>query len=1019
MKVLVRFALAILWLGSVTDSPLAHAGATITIGSGFNNPSGIAVDASGNVFVADTDNSEVKELLAPGYTTINTLGSGFRYPRGVAVDASGNVFVADTGNNAVKEILAPAYTTINTLGSIFGSPVDVAVDASGNLFVAEQGPGRDEVEELWAPSYTNYFFFFFEFMDPSGLPISLQGVAVDASGNNVFVADSNNSAVMELMPPDYMRINTLGSGFINPSGVAVDASGNVFVADFGNNAVKEILAPGYTTVNTLGSGFFRPSGVAVDAGGNVFVSDSGNNAVKEILAAMPPTIAKVFGAATVALNGSTSLTFNISNPNTSATLTGVAFTDNLPAGMVVATPNGLTNNCGGTATAVASSSVVSLSAGTLAASASCTVAVNVQGTTVSVKNNSVQVTSTNGSTGNTSNASLTITQATPTVTATGGTFTYNGNPHAGSATATGGAGESLTIASLAYNGTGSTTYGPSSTAPSLAGTYTVTAHTNGDANNTAGDSTPTALTITKFNPLMAAFGGTFTYNGSPRAGSGQALGGAGEALPVTLSYQGISGTIYGPSATPPTNVGVYLVTAHTVGDANNNAEDSLPNALRINKATATVAVNEYCVPYDGSPHTASGTATGVISESLTSGLDLTATTHTAASEYLADAWNFNGSPNYNDANGTVNDSIVNAVIIAPTSAAAGSTGNTTSVASAGAGATYSWSITNGTITAGSGTASIAFTAGAVGTLTLNVTVTNSLSCSASKSANVTVSSMADLTLTLADNHSNTMIGNSVNYIIEVANPTGPSQIAATVTDTLPAGLGNGSWTCIAFGGAMCASGNGNALSDAVTLPVGSEAAYVYSATVISADATDQLTNAASVAVAAGSSDPNAANNSATDTDIVHIFIDGFEGTPLMRPNNIGNGADHVTTTVRVDANLLSGLSLSPTAVAVGRGTDGKELFTLELARFGNDYVLRTIVKDADGRSERTSWQTADMSIRLISFDWQSAATNTAGYFSVNGGGAALSVSPHDDQDRLTGLSVTVENNVPWLVLIAH
>jgi hypothetical protein len=60
-----------------------------------------------------------------------------------------------------------------------------------------------------------------------------------------------------------------------------------------------------------------------------------------------------------------------------------------------------------------------------------------------------------------------------------------------------------------------------------------------------------------------------------------------------------------------------------------------------------------------------------------------------------------------------------------------------------------------------------------------------------------------------------------------------------------------------------------------------------------------------------------------------------------------------------------------------------------------------------------------MSTRLVSFDWQSAATNTTGYLSVNGGGAALSVSAHHDQDRLTGLSVTVENNVPWLVLIAH
>jgi len=123
----------------------------------------------------------------------------------------------------------------------------------------------------------------------------------------------------------------------------------------------------------------------------------------------PPTIAKAFGAASIAVNSTTSLTFTITNPNTSTTLSGIAFTDNLPAGLVVATPGNLTNTCGGTATAADGSSSVSLSGGTLAPSATCTISVNVQGTTSGVKNNSVQVSSTNGGTGNTSNASITVT----------------------------------------------------------------------------------------------------------------------------------------------------------------------------------------------------------------------------------------------------------------------------------------------------------------------------------------------------------------------------------------------------------------------------------------------------------------------------------------------------------------------------------------------------------------------------------------------------------------------------------
>jgi NHL repeat len=83
-------------------------GTTTVLGSGFNEPVGVAVDRSGNVFVADTVNSLVKEIVAvngsiPPSPTILTLGSGFSQPEGIAVDGSGNVFVADQGHSVVKE----------------------------------------------------------------------------------------------------------------------------------------------------------------------------------------------------------------------------------------------------------------------------------------------------------------------------------------------------------------------------------------------------------------------------------------------------------------------------------------------------------------------------------------------------------------------------------------------------------------------------------------------------------------------------------------------------------------------------------------------------------------------------------------------------------------------------------------------------------------------------------------------------------------------------------------------------
>ncbi len=124
----------------------------------------------------------------------------------------------------------------------------------------------------------------------------------------------------------------------------------------------------------------------------------------------PPTISKAFGASSIPFGGSTSLTFTITNPNSGAQLTGVAFSDPLPSGLVVSAPNGLTGSCGGgTITATPGSSSVSLSGATLAASASCTFAVNVTATSSGTKNNVTGPVSSNESgAGGTASATLTV-----------------------------------------------------------------------------------------------------------------------------------------------------------------------------------------------------------------------------------------------------------------------------------------------------------------------------------------------------------------------------------------------------------------------------------------------------------------------------------------------------------------------------------------------------------------------------------------------------------------------------------
>src|SRR5271157_6002617 len=141
---------------------------------------------------------------------------------------------------------------------------------------------------------------------------------------------------------------------------------------------------------------------------------NGNTSSATLTVIRPPAISKSFGASTIPLSGTTNLSLTVSSANVNLTLNGVAFTDTLPAGLIVATPSNLSSTCSGTATATAGSSSVSLSGETLAPGASCTISLDVQGTTAGAKSNSVTVSSTNAGTGNTSTANVTVV-APPTI----------------------------------------------------------------------------------------------------------------------------------------------------------------------------------------------------------------------------------------------------------------------------------------------------------------------------------------------------------------------------------------------------------------------------------------------------------------------------------------------------------------------------------------------------------------------------------------------------------------------------
>ena len=255
---------------SPTSSGVAIAGysnSPVTLMSAYSEPTGIAVDAAGNLYIADQADNEAKKFAA-GSTTAVVIGTGFNAPSGVAVDVAGNVYVTDHGNNEIKMIPA-GTTTPAVFATGFNQPYGVAVDAAGNVYVADTNNNSIKKVPAGGGPQVNI---------GTGFNGPL-GVAVDIAGN-VYVTDYGNNAVKEILAVGGSTV-TIGSGFSQPYGIAVDAEGNVFEADAGSSTVREV-AVATEFPSTIGSGFTTPHGLAADGAGNVYVGDYGNSAIKEI-----------------------------------------------------------------------------------------------------------------------------------------------------------------------------------------------------------------------------------------------------------------------------------------------------------------------------------------------------------------------------------------------------------------------------------------------------------------------------------------------------------------------------------------------------------------------------------------------------------------------------------------------------------------------------------------------------------------------------------------------------------------
>lgn len=276
----MAWALVCLAAASGAQPPTMHYNPPIvTIGGGFNQPTGIAVDDAGNLYVADTGNNAVEEIPIGCLSSscVIAMSGGFNGPKGVVVDDRGNVFVADTGNNAVKEIPAGCTSSscVILVGNGLNGPTGIAVDNQGYGYVADTGNNAVK-----------------GFQTGGSLSGTLGGGFIGPTGVAesefvLYVADTGNNAVKQMQEICVSSdcVTALGGGFNGPTAVAVDFGNNVYVADTGNNVAAE-MPPGCgssSCVTMVGGGFNAPSGIAVDFRGNVFVADSGNNAVKEIL----------------------------------------------------------------------------------------------------------------------------------------------------------------------------------------------------------------------------------------------------------------------------------------------------------------------------------------------------------------------------------------------------------------------------------------------------------------------------------------------------------------------------------------------------------------------------------------------------------------------------------------------------------------------------------------------------------------------------------------------------------------